>query len=556
MRKVAGGVVYVGWTPVVRVGLMVVMGAALYGAAQPPSSSTTSITGAQLREIAYLKASNMEAADHFGCGGVLDGHAGYGAAISGDGNTVAIGAPHESGGSRSINGDELDNSVYGSGAVYVVVRGSAGWVQQAYVKASNPQMGAEFGHAVVLSADGNTMAVSAFWEASGATGINGNQDDESIPQAGAVYVFTRGGTTWTQQAYVKASNTGQAGTADSFGDGDQFGVSLALSDDGRTLAVGAISEDSGSAGINGDQADNSAQSAGAVYVFSRAGDTWTQQAYLKAANPDRADMFGYSVSLSADGNTLATGSYDEAGSSRQINGPPDNLRPGAGAVYVFTRTGSTWAQQAYIHASNAEGGDSLGVNVVLSDDGDTLLASALDEDCLATGVNPQGCNDDRTADRSTGAAYVFVRTGTTWAQQAYLKSSNTGPNDWFGSRAALSGNGNTAALGASLEDSSGRGINGRQDDDAAPESGAVYVFRRAGGTWSQQAYVKSSNAEAYDEFGGSLALSGDGRTMVVTAHAEDGASRGLGGDLSDNEANEAGAAYVFRYQFEPALPRQ
>ena len=523
--------------------IVVVAGASLPTAA-PQAPSPVSVAGAQLKQVAYLKGSNTKAGDHFGCGGVLDGHAGYGAAMSGDGNTLAIGAPHETGGAKGVNGKQ-SGEVYGSGAVYVFVRSGATWAQQAYVKPSNPQMGAEFGHAVVLSADGNTMAVSAYWEASKATGINGDANDESIPQAGAVYVFTRTGTTWTQQAYVKASNTGEAGTEDKFGDGDQFGVSLTLSDDGRTLAVGAISEDSNAAGINGNQADNSAMSAGAVYVFLRTGNTWAQQAYIKASNPDPADMFGYSVSLNADGSTLAVGSYDEGGSARGINGPPDNMRRGAGAVYVFTRTGTTWAQQAYIHASNAEAGDSMGVMVALSDDGNTLLTASLDEDCLATGVNPQGCDNDRAADRSSGAGYIFVRTGSTWSEQAFLKASNSGANDWFGSRSALSGDGNTAALGASLEDSSGRGVDGKQDDDKAPESGAVYFFRRTGTTWSQQHYVKAANADAYDEFGGSVALSRDGRTMVVTAHSEDGSSHGVGGNQADNGTAEAGAAYVF-----------
>jgi hypothetical protein len=524
--------------------LLLACGAVSKTAGQQASSSPVTVAGAQLTQVAYLKGSNTKAGDHFGCGGVLDGHAGYGAAISGDSNTLAIGAPHESGGAKGVNGKGGDD-VYGSGAVYVFVRNGANWAQQAYVKPSNPQMGAEFGHAVVLSADGNTMAVSAYWEASKATGINGSQTDESIPQAGAVYVFTRTGTTWTQQAYIKASNTGEAGTEDRFGDGDQFGVSIALSDDGRTLAVGAISEDSNASGINGNQADNSATSAGAVYVFARSGSTWAQQAYVKASNPDAADMFGYSVALSADGNTLAVGSYDEGGSSRTINGPADNMRRGAGAVYVFTRTGPTWAQQAYIHASNAEAGDSFGVVVALSDDGNTLLTASLDEDCLATGVNPQGCDDDRAADRSAGAAYIFVRSGTTWSQQAFIKASNSGANDWFGSRSALSGDGNTAAFGASLEDSSGRGVDGTQGDDKAPESGAVYFFRRNGTTWSQQHYIKAANAEAYDEFGGSLALSRDGRTMVVSAHSEDSSSHGVGGNQADNGSAEAGAAYVF-----------
>jgi len=521
-----------------------IAGVALAAGRQTPPPGP--VTPGQLRQIAYLKASNPDVDDHFGCGGVLDGHAGWGVAISSDGNTVAIGAPHESSAAKGINGNQSDNSMYGSGAVYVFVRSGAGWAQQAYVKPSNPQMGAEFGHVVALSADGNTLAVSAYGEASKSTGINGNGEDHSIPQAGAAYLFTRSGATWKQAAYVKASNTGEAGkTADSFGDGDQFGVSLALSDDGRTLAVGAITEDSASAGINGNQADNTATSSGAAYVFALTGNTWAQQAYIKASNPDAGDLFGYSVSLSADGSTLAVGSYDEGGSSRGINGPPDNMRRGAGAVYVFTRAGAAWTQQAYIHASNAEGGDSFGVNVVLSDDGNTLLASALDEDCTTTGVNPPGCDNDRTEDISTGAAYVFVRSGATWTQQAFLKSSNIGANDWFGSRAALSGDGNTAILNASLEDSSGKGINGKQDDDAASESGAVYIFTRTGTTWRQTYYVKSSNAEAYDEFGGSVAVSRDGRTIVASAHAEDGGGKGTAGNQADNSISESGAVYIF-----------
>ena len=266
---------------------VVIAGVALVAGRQasPPAGP---ISTAQLKQIAYLKASNPDVEDHFGCGGVLDGHAGWGVAISSDGNTVAVGAPHESSGAKGLNGNQNDNSMYSSGAVYVFVRKGEGWAQQAYVKPSNPQMGAEFGHVVALSADGNTLAVSAYGEASKSTGINSNQDDHSIPQAGAAYVFTRSGTAWTQRAYIKASNTGEAGaTADSFGDGDQFGVSMTLSDDGRTLAIGAISEDSAASGINGNQSDNSAASAGAVYVFALTGNTWAQQAYVKAGESRR-----------------------------------------------------------------------------------------------------------------------------------------------------------------------------------------------------------------------------------------------------------------------------
>jgi hypothetical protein len=525
---------------ILGIALLPVAGAIVHAAAQPAPPAP----GVQVRQIAYLKASNAEARDHFGCGGAFDGHAGWGTAISGDGNTLVVGAPHEGSGSAGVNGNQQDEGADASGAAYVFIRNGGRWTQQAYLKASNPHMGAEFGHAVAISGDGNTIAVSAFWEASAATGINGNQADRSIPQAGAAYVFVRRGTTWTQQAYVKASNTGEAARGDSFGDGDQFGASLALSDDGNTLAVGAISEDS--SGINDNQADNSAESAGVVYVYNRTAARWAQTAFIKPANPDGVgagaggafgDMFGYSVSLSADGRTLAVGAFDEDGSATVINGPADNRKNAAGAAYVFVKpVNGFWMQQAYIHGHNVEAGDQFGVAVSISDDGNTLLVGSLDEDCLAAGVNPkEPCDNDRAADISTGAAYVFVRSGTGWTQQAFLKPHNAAENDWFGSRLVLSGDGNTAAVPAPLEDGPGK---------KTPESGAVYVFGRSGGTWRQQAYVKSDNIEAYDQFGGSVGLSRDGRTLVATALGEDG--RGGNAGPGDNSVEEAGAAYVMQ----------
>ena len=501
----------------------------------------------QLRQTAYIKASTPHAGDHFGNGGTLLGDS---VALSGDGNTLAVGAPNESSGAKGVNGNQNDTSVYGAGAVYVFTRrnNTSPWTQQAYVKASNPQVSAEFGHVVVLSADGNTMAVSAYFEASNAKGINGNQDDTSIPQAGAVYVFARSGTTWTQQAYVKASNTGEAGTEGNFGDGDQFGFSLTLSDDGNTMAVGANAEDSDATGINGNQADNSMQSSGAVYVFTRTGATWTQQAYVKAANTSGNVQFGYAVALSADGNTLAASAFDEGGGSRKINGAYDRTRNGTGAVYMFVRARGTWTQQAYLKASNGENGDSMGVSVSISDDGNTVATGSLDEDCMATGVNPpQPCDNDVKDDTSAGAAYVFVRSGTTWTQEAFIKASNTGRDDWFGSRLQISGDGNTLASAAQLEDGNAKGINGNQNDKTAQEAGVVYFFTRTGTTWAQKAYVKGSNTEAFDEFGSSVALSRDGRTMAVGARGEDSGAKGIGGNQADNSVKEAGAVYIFAF---------
>jgi hypothetical protein len=496
-------------------------------------SAQTPPTG--ITQIAYLKASNPEAGDHFGCGGVVQGHTGQGVALSADGNTIAIGAPHE-------GGDQ--NAVFESGAVHVFTRGTAGVTQQAYLRASNPQASAQFGHAVALSADGNTLAVAAVWEASNAKGINGNQKDDSIPQAGAVYVFTRRGAAWTQQAYLKASNTGEPGTADSFGEGDQFGFSLALNADGSTLAVSALTEDGAGPGINSDQSNNAAQSAGAVYVFTRAGVAWTQQAYIKPSNLDAGDLFGIAVALNADGTTLAVGSFDEDGSGRGINQPHDNQTGGSGAAYVFIRSGGTWSQQAYLKPSNTEFQDAFGVHLAVSDDGRTLLVGSLDEDCSARGVNAGACDRDQDDDLSMGAAYVFVRTpstalgagGATWSQQAFLKASNTGPNDWFGARVALSGDGNVAAIAAPFEDG---------ETDVASESGAVYLFTRTGTSWQQQALLRGSNTDAFDEFGSSVALDRAGRTLVATSRGEDSAARGVNGNQRDDSADEAGAAYVF-----------
>jgi len=394
---------------------------------------------------------------------------------------------------------------------------------------------------VSLSQDGKTLAVSAHFEASAAKGINGNQTDRSIPQAGAVYVFTRTGSAWSQQAYIKASNTGEPANGTQPADGDQFGFSIGLSADGNTLAVGAISEDSGAKGINGDQNDNSQSASGAVYVFTRNSTQWSQQAYIKPSNTDNNDLFGYSVGLSADGNTLAASSYDEDSSAREINGVQDKNRRGSGAIYVFTRTGDTWAQTAYLKASNAEAGDSLGYEIAISQDGNTIVGGAADEDCFSAGINPPGCDSDLKLDSSTGAVYVFVRVDGKWSQQAFIKSSHPNKEDWFGSRLNISGDGNTLAVGAQLENGGSRGINGKQDDLSAEDSGALYLFTRSGATWTQKAYMKSSNADAYDEFGSAMALSRDGKILAVGARSEGSA----GPNPKDNSAPGAGAVYLY-----------
>jgi hypothetical protein len=406
-----------------------------------------------------------------------------------------------------------------------------------YVKASNTGIGDLFGSSVAISADGNTLAVGAPGEFSSATGINGNQSDNSAPGSGAVYVFTRDGSTWTQQAYIKASNT------EASENNDNFGFSIALSADGGTLVVGAPGEDSSATGINGDQSNNSAAGSGAVYVFTRSGTIWNQEAYVKASNTRAGDGFGTSVAISSDGNTLAVGAPGEDSSATGIDGnQSDNSASASGAAYAFTRSGTTWSQQAYVKASNTEEGDWFGFSIALSPDGNTLAVGAPKEDSSATGIGGDQNNNSVSA---SGAVYVFIRSGAAWSQQAYVKASNTGSDDNFGSSVVLSADGNTLAVGTPGEDSSATGIGGNQNDNSASASGAVYVFTRSGTTWSQQAYVKASNTGTNDLFGNSVSLSSDGNKLAVGAPVEASNATGLNGDQNDNSAYGSGAVYVF-----------
>jgi len=485
----------------------------------------------QAASVRYVKASNAGEDDRLGIGDPL---VGVTLALSADGNTMAVSTPHEDSGATGVNGNQRDESAWDSGAVYVFVRSGGTWMQQAYLKASNTQSSDKFGFSIALSGDGNTLAVGATLEDSAARGIDGNQADNAAQSAGAVYVFVRAGTAWTQQAYIKASN------ADA---GDQFGWAVALNHDGTTLAVGAQSEGSAATGVNGNQADNAAPDAGAAYVFVRRGAAWTQQAYIKAANAQGGDRFGFCLALSGDGDTLAVCGYDEDGGATGVNGPVDEAAPGSGAAYVFVRRGAAWSQEAYVKPSNTTRNAAFGSSIVLSADGNTLAVNAADEDSLSPGID----GDQRstpTDEGSAGAVYVYGRANGVWAQQAYVKSFNIGPTDLFGFRMALSRDGNVLAAGAPGETGGGRGINPKPGEGSAPESGAVYVFLRNAGRWTQHAYLKAPNADEFDQFGSGVALSADGRTLAVAANAEDSGA-GIDGDQRDNSVRDSGALYIF-----------
>ncbi len=441
----------------------------------------------------YVKADTPTAGDNFG------------KAVAVQGTVLVVGSPNES----------------GSGAVYVYRRTGSTWAEEAHLHASNGSSGYGFGTSVAV--DGNTIVVGSPGEPSDATGLNGDQTNIMAPGSGAVYVFELAGTMWNQTAYVKASNTKSSAA---------FGQSVAIR--GTLFSVGAAGEGSSSVGVNGDQTDNSVAGAGAVYVFTQAGGNWTQTSYIKASNTGLGNAFGSSLSMTS--NLISVGSPMEPSSSTGINGNQSNkAAPGAGAVYVFGFSGTTWAQQAYVKPSNTNTNQLFGTSVSLS--GTSLVVGAPGEASNAVGI---GGNQADTSVAAAGAAYVFTATGTNWAQQAYVKPSNTDAGDHFGTSVAIEED--TMLVGSPGESSNAKGVNGTQTDNSAAGAGAVYIYARNNITWVQQAYVKASNTDAGDGFGSwvSLGLS----TFAAGSPNEASAAGGLNGDQSDNSTMGAGAVYL------------
>ncbi len=390
-----------------------------------------------------VKATNAEAFDLFG------------SAVALSGDTLVVGAPQESSDASGVNGDKFNNRSPGSGAAYVFVRNAQGIEIQAYLKASNNDSNDFFGSAVAVS--GDRIAVASPQEASGARGVGGAQNDNSVAGAGAVYVFCRVNGQWTQEAYIKATNSNGF---------DHFGCSLALH--GDTLVVGACDEDSDATGVDGDGGNDRAPQAGAAYVYRNRNGVWHPDGYLKASNTGADDVFGSAVAVRGD--FIAVGAPGEDSASVGVGGDQrDNSAARAGAVYVFRRSGDVWQQHSYLKASNTQAGDVFGQSLSL-DDG-MLVVGAPAEDGPATGIDGDGAIDGAT---DAGAAYVFVRDGVSWFQRHYLKASNTDARDGFATSVVVTQG--WAIVGAPLEDSAAVGLGGDQRSNGLRDSGASYVF--------------------------------------------------------------------------------
>ena len=359
--------------------------------------------------------------------------------------------------------------------------------------------------------------------------VGASEDDDWGDQSGAAYVYMRTATQWREQTRLVAADGAIS---------NRFGFSVAASDD--LIVAGAP------------LADGNTNASGAAYVFSWNGTEAIQQAKLSGLDAASSNRFGHSVSVNADRILVGApgtnsrgaayvfalnstnwvqqaklsgslgGTNDHFGtavsldSDSAIVGAPDEAPSAAGAAYVFTRNGSQWLQQARLGASDASSGDHFGTAVSISGDTAVVGAELVDDLGLA----------------NAGAAYVFVRTGSSWSQQARLTPSDASAGKGFGKVVVLRGE--NLVIGA--------------EGDAA-NAGAAYLFVRNGTNWFQRRKITASDAAAGSAFGAAIGLSGE--TILLGAPHRD-ANRGgayvLAADYSDPAAVAQQARRMLYYQ--------
>lgn len=423
--------------------------------------------------LSYLKASNADASDAFGTA----------VALSRDGTTLVVGADLEAGDASGVNGDPDRNGLPGAGAVYVFSRTAAGWTQQAYLKAPQPESGAGFGMSVALSDDGHTVAVGAPFEA-------------HAQGEGAVHVFRRTHGHWLAQARLLPAPGGEARL---------FGARVALAGDGASLAVGAQ--------------EGPAHSAhGSVHVFAQGAGRWTPSARLEATSPARGDGFGHSLAWAADGATLAVG-------ARPAGEPPAGQAPRAAVVHMFSNGAGGWTPVAELQAGGARPGAVWSTEVALSASGQRLVVGVHD---------PAG---------SASEVRVFDRHPDAWQHTATLQ--NLGAGRGFGERLSLSADGRRLAVSAMYEPLQPTPEAAGASAAALSEAGAVYLFDLRAGHWTQTQRLTVARGGSGDLFGSALALSGDGRWLASGARLEDGGASGIDARARSAPAPNSGAVYVY-----------
>ena len=477
------------------------------------SSSSVGAADKMLDTIGYFKAPNTGANDYFGTS----------VAVSADGTVMAIGAPGEDSDPAALAGDMNDDGLTDSGAVYVYEKVNGTWEWRAILKASNADSGDRFGATVALNADGTILAVGAPQEDSAAITIDGDQDDNSWPDAGAVYVFRLEGGAWSQRAYLKASIRGSEPPNVRAFEREQFGFALALNSPGDRLVVGEPGHPR--------CVDNqfSCASSGAAHIFDTDGTDWVYQAYL-GLGVDDYDSAGYAVALTPDGSRVA---ISAPGRVRDFIDNP-------GAVYVLDHEDGVWEEDIVLPPNDPDGyrvGDS-GAAIALSADGNTLAISMHDGSLHES--------------RVFGYIMMFSHDGSGWNDSDPFPETSIRPPkpvdeyvDEFARALAISADGQTLAVGAFGEMSKATGVNGDEADESLNRAGAAYMYQLEDGNWVRKAFIKATNTGSDDYFGTSIALTPDATTLAVGAYREDSGAVGIDGDPDDNSAENAGAVFIY-----------
>ena len=368
-----------------------------------------------------------------------------------------------SGTSVSVDGDSLvvgssdDDTASGvnSGSAYFFHRTDEAWTLANKVTSFLSNSNQHFGTAVSLS--GNTAAISApKATASGNT------------EAGMVHVFNRSGSNWSEHSTLIASDSAPL---------DQFGNALAL--DGDSLLIGAYFADA-----------TNRVDAGAAYVFSRSGNSWSFQQKLESNGPVASSRFGSSV--------------DIHGETAVVSAPLS--ADGNGRAFVFTRSGTTWTPQQTLMADDGLPADFFGYTVTLDDN--TIVVGAPLVDTLA-GID-------------AGSAYVFTRSTSTWTQQQKIQQNNGVAGERLGS--ALDLQEGTLLIGAPYFD---------RISDGLDQVGRVFAYTGSGNSWVQETEITAPGGNDFAQFGFAISLSGNNAAIA-----------GVGFDLP--QANQSGQVHMYR----------
>lgn len=341
------------------------------------------------------------------------------------------------------------------GAAYIFKRTGTTWTEEAKLTASDGAPWDGFGFCATIGGD------YAF------VGAGQNDNDNGV-DAGAVYIFKRSGTTWTEEQKLLASDGASY---------DYFGFHVSI--DGDRAIIGA------------DRDDDNGEGCGAAYIFKNDGTSWTEEAKLTASDGADWDIYGC-----CDIN----GDYAIVGANRDDNSNGVD----AGSAYIYKRTGTIWAEEVKLIASDGADNDYFGFPVII------------DEDYAIVGAGA----DDNSNGVDAGAVYMFKHTETGWVEDVKITASDGEAGNWFGNSASISGEYLV--------------VSAPYSDDNGDWSGSAYIFKRYGTAWIEETKITPSDGAAWDMFGISVSISG---------------AYSLLGAWWDNEMT--GSAYVFKRTYIP-----